>query len=304
MGTGFSYYPKYYSMLKQGERAVYELAQLADKELFGEISQGLRTVVGNALNLWRTSKVLFRHDRRQGCEILRLFAEEEASKFFILIDVVRCPRQERYLLKQQLNYFYDHLAKGIYTQHYESVPADFREVKGYVENFRQAHFLDGPEGFEYIYKNTILDRREELLYTNYVRSDNGCYWVNPRRTLIVPSWETEPEILRTARLMCRMGFANPNSLEQIAIQWRKFPLNDTTHWGEIRNQNYETIKTLQELGLIRETNTADVEIVLDRWNFPLYPLNLRQLPEENLVEVRKDMQASWERGVYGVPEEY
>ena len=104
--------------------------------------------------------------------------------------------------------------------------------------------------------------------------------------------------------MCRMGFTNPNSLEQIAIQWRKFPLNDKTYWGEIRDQNYETIKTLQELGLIGEINTADVEIVLDRWNFPLYPLNLRQLPEENLVEVRKDMQAAWERGVYGVPEEY
>jgi len=61
-------------------RAIKDLSQLSDAELFSELSKGLRLFVGNAIRLWRDARKLLAADRAQGFEILRLFTEEEAAK--------------------------------------------------------------------------------------------------------------------------------------------------------------------------------------------------------------------------------
>jgi hypothetical protein len=74
-------------------RAIKDLSQLNDAELLSEVSEGPCLCVGNALRLWRDARKLRVSRRAQGFEILRLFVEEEAAKFHILLDAVRCPRQ-------------------------------------------------------------------------------------------------------------------------------------------------------------------------------------------------------------------
>jgi hypothetical protein len=287
------------------DRALTELGQRSDEHFFAAVATGLRAVTANALGLWRDFAVMHHHGRRQGAEILRAFVEEEAAKFFILLDAVRCPRASP-LFGRQLRYFYGHLAKGIYARHYQYSPADFAEVQRYVASHRAEYYLDGPEGFEWIFRNEILERRETHIYVNYVRTDDGPAWISPRRTIIAEPWAVQPQTLALARTMCRLGFAAPASVAAVAAVWRPFLLDRTTTWGAIYQQNIQTLNDLKSRGLIPREHPQDVDFILDCWNFPLYPLDLQPdgtTPQE-LVEHRRRLQAAWERSVYGVPDEY
>jgi hypothetical protein len=73
------------------DREVTELAQRSDEDFFAEIAVGLRAVATNALSFRRDFLVMHHRGRKQGAEILRVFVTEEAAKFFILMDAVRCP---------------------------------------------------------------------------------------------------------------------------------------------------------------------------------------------------------------------
>ena len=82
---------------------------------------------GNALLLWRDATRLAMACRPQGYQILKFLVEEEAAKFHILLDAVRCPRQTNDMFARQLRYFTKHLARGLYTMAYEWVPMGLTE---------------------------------------------------------------------------------------------------------------------------------------------------------------------------------
>jgi hypothetical protein len=50
---------------------------------------------------------------------LKLFVEEEAAKFHILLDAVRCPREPADRFSRQLGYFNQHPVKGLYAECYD-----------------------------------------------------------------------------------------------------------------------------------------------------------------------------------------
>jgi subtilisin family serine protease len=65
------------------------------------------------------------------------FAEEEAAKFHILLDAVRCPRQPAEIFSRQLSYFNAHIAKGLYANYYKIfAPADLPEIRRYMDSSR------------------------------------------------------------------------------------------------------------------------------------------------------------------------
>src|SRR5437867_4176591 len=95
-------------------KAINDLVQLSDSEFFSAIAEGLRLVMRNVARLRDGATVLGRSEHRHASRVLSAIAEEEASKFLILLDAVRCPRD--YRLPEQLDRFSSHLAKGIYAK--------------------------------------------------------------------------------------------------------------------------------------------------------------------------------------------
>lgn len=88
----------------------------------------------------------------RGAWILDQLASEEAAKFLMLLDAASCPRE---LLKGHLvRRFYDHLTRAIYVAACHWKPGSFREFRSYVERERQSHYLDGPNGLDWIYRNS------------------------------------------------------------------------------------------------------------------------------------------------------
>ena len=192
-----------------------------------------------------------------GSEILRLAAEEEAAKVLILLDAVRCPRVERQSdFNRQLQYFNDHLAKGIYAQYCWRRPHSFSAVREWVDRERKEYYLDGPNNVDWIFYNEILRQREETIYVDYVENDGAHFWHDPRCT------------------------------DELGLQ--TIDENLTVH--ALFDLNNNCLESLHAVGLLETDDSGVITTIANRWLFPLYPLDLRKdrVSKDELRNIQRD----------------
>jgi len=258
-------------------KAIRDLARLSDSELFREISNGLELVLENAHQIEEHSRFLAENGKTRGYKILHAIAAEEAAKYLILIDAIRCPRSSSKIFSRQLGHFDKHLSKGIYAHYYELSPATFREVREWIESELEEYYLDGPEGFEWIFRNEILQRREEIFYVDYIESDNEHQWFSPKQYDIDNATlmgVITPPIMEIARALRDAGFNNPDALALIAEFWRPIPITDNLTWNELREYNCQTLNKLESKNLLHTSSKSIFSKIIDKWLFPLYCIDL------------------------------
>lgn len=169
-------------------RAIKDLAQLSDADLLDALSRGLSGCMRNSLQLWRGCRSLHHADKPQCFRIVRMFVEEEAAKFLILRDAVRCPRTPPNIFTRHLGNFNQHLAKGLYSRYYGYVLMSLQEANEHLERDRRTHYLDGPSDVDWIFRNDILREREEAVYVDHIATDDGHFWhcPVPERPISIP----------------------------------------------------------------------------------------------------------------------
>jgi AbiV family abortive infection protein len=277
-------------------RAIKDLFNVNDAEFLAEVSAGLRLCLGNAQRLWRDARKLCTSRRPQGFEILRLFAEEEAAKFHILLDAVRCPRKPADRFVRQLSYFNQHLAKGLYAGYYNFVrPSDLAEVRRYMDRERQTLYLDGLNDVDWVFRNDILRKREESIYVDYVAYADSAvdehHWHSPDPRLM-GLWllSGRPRVLDVALAIHGAGMTTEAALAKIADLWCASPVDDTIKWPALHQLNVRTLNILEESRLLRVRPDSAYKRVANEWLFPLYPLDLGKLDidPEDLREVQRN----------------
>lgn len=274
-------------------KAIRDLAQLSDEELWDAISQGLLACIQNSLQLWRGCRCLISADKPQCFTILRAFVEEEAAKFLILMDATRCPRSPADIFSRQLGNFSQHLAKGLYSRYYRYVLMNLHEAKGHLERDRRSHYLDGPSDVDWIFRNDIVRGREEAIYVDYLATDQGHYWHYPvPERLRIGIWNRQPMVLSVGRALRAAGFCSPASLRVIADYWRGIPLDEEIDGARrTRELNHRTLELLAEANLLRRRPQSDYQLIVNEWRLPLYPLDLSAIKVE-LDELRR-IQENW-----------
>jgi len=277
-------------------RAIKDLSQLDDAELFSEVSKGLRLCVVNSLRLWRDARELLASRRPQGSAILRLFVEEEAAKFHILLDAVRCPRQPADRFGRQLGYFNQHLAKGLYAKYYNLFsPSDLAEIRLHMDRERQTLYLDGLNDVDWVFQNDILRQREESIYVDYVayadNFRNEHHWHSPDpRLMRLWLYRNRPRVLDVALAIHGAGMTTAAALAKIAEVWRASSMDDSIKWPVLRQLNVRTLNILEESKLLRVRPDSVYRRVADDWLFPLYPLDLGriEIDPEDLQAVQRN----------------
>lgn len=274
------------------KRAIRDLAGFPDERLFAELSVGIPLIVQNAVSLDETARSLHQQSNHRGAEVFSGFAEEEAAKVLILIDLLRCPENsgKRGATAQ---YFYGHVAKRIYamTCWYPRI-SSFREFCDFVKNESEPYYLDGPNLVDWILWNSILAERDQSLYVDYVQDvtvEAGAFhWRTPFPSLPTP-YQT-PECVKLVQALLDAGAVSPDSLAVIAGIWRAFePTPDTTR-RELRSRIAYTLNRLVEAGL----SPADkplLQTIITSWSFPLWPLEIqkpRAKQEDLLEELREE----------------
>jgi hypothetical protein len=145
-------------------KAIRDLVQLRDSALFEEIAKGLQLVAKNVARLSDGRRALAEASMAHAARVLGKMAEEEASKYFILLDAVRCPRQPQPRLVSHLGRFHDHLAKGLYAKACMYRPSSLGQLQEYLDLDRNDFYLDGFHGVEWVFRNDVTGGREDALY--------------------------------------------------------------------------------------------------------------------------------------------
>jgi hypothetical protein len=262
--------------------------QLPERSRLDVIAEGLGLLVEHVQALRDDLWQLAQEERPRGFAVLAAFGDEEAAKVLVLLDLVRMGWRDPSGSSKQLHRFYEHLARCIYAELEAMRPADFREVRSIVDSARSALYLDGPNDYDWIFRNQLIARREESLYVDYVHDEDGNRWTSPARYD-----STQFGYLTTAQdliaSMHRIGLTSRGGLDVIAQAWVDQLIADDTHWQEVRALNWRIIQELDSKGLmLADVGQEDVQRVHDRWGFPLTSLDLseRKVTEAQLRAVR------------------
>ena len=257
-------------------RAIADLTQLNDVAFLREVSAGMQAVLRNAQGLFQDAGELWNIGRHRAAEILAKFAEEEGAKYHILLDAVRCNR-DGHALSRQLRRFNDHLAKGLYANYLWIAPASYGEVLEFLERERRSLYLDGPNDVDWIFRNSILQEREEAIYVDYIDDGGEHSWLEPHPPVTSQFPLTEPRSVSLALRLHRAGFDGSASLAEIAGLWRGVTFSPSDHWQRCHKLKLETIETLSERGLLTRDGAAEAGRLAWDWLFPLHGADLKEI---------------------------
>lgn len=161
-------------------RRLRTIAQLPEDQRFAVLAEGMQLLAENVVTLEADATTLAASRRNRSAAVLRGFADEEAAKVLILLDLARAGWNEQAAVAACFSRFYDHLARGLYVRAYDGSPADLAEVRRYVDRLRQKYYLDGPMDVDWIFRNEVLTDREEQLYVDYIEDEHGSrHWTGP-----------------------------------------------------------------------------------------------------------------------------
>jgi AbiV family abortive infection protein len=259
-------------------KKIKDLCLLNDSNLFEVISQGLTLTYENANNIIKDSIFLKQNKHHQGSEILENLGNEEAAKFLILLDAIRCDRKKQGYFSRQLKYFSNHLARNIYANYCCMSPADFLEVREIIENERVQYYLDGPEYKNWVYRNTHISKRESCMYVDYVKIEDKYHWISPNNQPMKESIYgslSHSSIFILIKALHTTGCTSPDGLKVIASKWRPIEIKDDMSCVELEKINSDILEELGKRTLLHNIKN-EINILKNCWLYPLYQLDLNE----------------------------
>lgn len=279
-------------------REFQRLEELSTDETRARVAEGMALVADNVRDLLEQAESV-REEAPRLAEIARIHAGEEAGKALILLDYVRPPAGvDQGDLSRHIKTAGRHLARGLYVQYYRMSPATFGEALNWVRRERRSHYLDGPEAVEWIFRNRILDRRESVLYVDYVEQEGELRWRSPLEHAV--RWEeigrflSVPRICRVLLALDRLALIDAEALARLSRTWSDVELTEETRWGDCRQQNDEWLMGCLEADLVRRDGDGtddDLGFVRERLYWPICGVNL------SLNEVRAEVEERRERAM-------
>ncbi len=278
-----------------GLRQAYKISQKPYEERLDLIAEGLPIILESAASLWNAATKLTENPREY--QILEGLAEEEAAKILILLDAVRCPKSlVSSKMGQIIKNFYDHLARILYGEAQGWKPSNLEELRRYVDQERRAHYLDGDSG-EHIFPNWSVFKRESLLYADLASYEGGpLHWNKPQgmpAELFANPYIRKPYSLKIAEALSALGALERRGLAIIAEVWGQLEFKTFENFENSEELTRQMTERLIADDLTSEqASNADVQLLYDVWQMPMYNLDLRLL-DVTLEELNEERQTVW-----------
>jgi hypothetical protein len=275
------------------------LCQLPEEQRFDLIAEGLPIVLESARGFWRACEGLADKYPREA-KVLEGFAEEEAAKTLILMDVVRCPsKMVAKRIGDMMKLFYDHLARRLYAEAQGWQPMHVVQLQEYLDSERKAHYLEGHIG-EYIVPNFYITMREAQLYADIQTSEDGiASWSAPQvYTSGLPRYP--PTALTVVEALSALGIFTRKGLAATAEVWGQLDFKNAQTRDDAERLTQHLLTRLLAEGLPSEAVTQEHAHALYRnWQMPMYNLDFKliEVPLADLVAER-DANFQAEMGYY------
>jgi AbiV family abortive infection protein len=216
------------------------ICQMSATNRLAFIAEGLPIIHASAKGFWFASAQLRENPREAA--VLAGFAQEEAAKILILLDVVRCPEKRiADRISKLVNWFYKHHQRLIYAQLAEWWFDDLAALQEAVKPLRKDHDLEGNMG-EFIVPNSTLYRRESKLYADVEAYEDGTpVWHAPTvwHAPIVPASDFASRMPTIVQVVDAMAACGIFTLEGLAIT--------SEVWGQLEFQDKETLRDAERL---------------------------------------------------------
>lgn len=277
-----------------GLRQARALCGMSHGERLAFLAKGLPSILASAERYWAAAVQL--KEARREASVLRGHASEEAAKILILMDAARCPRK---LVSSRMGkivqWFYDHLARLIYSESVLWQPPDLAELRSWVDLNRKSHTLEGDLG-EYVFPNWSLFSRESQLYSDVLRTENGAITWNTPGSLDLLIGEvplTEPPALKLAKAMADCGFFSYQGLRATSEIWSTTTFTAQQDWSDSYPLIYALLERVNEeqLPIVRDIDQQSMAI-LEHWQLPMYDF------EFGLIEVSMEELESTQNAIY------
>jgi hypothetical protein len=176
------------------------------------------------------------------------------------------------------DWFYDHLARLIYADATSWSAMHVTQLREYVDNSRQAHYLEGEFG-EYILPNPELSERERMLYADIeAYEDEQPVWNAPKGfPSLLPTFT--PPALALAQSLAVLGVFHVEGLRATAEIWNAVEFKDTQGVSDSERLTEQLLRRLiDEKRSADEATDTDVSRLYHSWQIPMYNLDFSLLP--------------------------
>jgi hypothetical protein len=241
------------------------------------IAAGLPLIAASAQGFWEAGERL--KDNPREAAVLQGFAEEEAAKALILVDLVRCPAEKvDGRVGRIVKNFYSHLARLIYAKAQTWRPVNVKQLQEYVDTDRQAHYLEGGMS-EYIVPNWTIYSRENALYVDIEMHEDGVPKWNDPWLLARIDIPVHSQALRLVLALRAVGAFSRAGLQILSEIWGQVDFRSDEHSQNAEELTRQTGTRLEAHGLVTEACTDDdVSTFYHSWQMPMYNVEFGMIP--------------------------
>ena len=258
-----------------GGKNIKLLCNMSPDERLKVISRGLPLILENAECFYKASLLI--DDDSVAREMLLRHADEEAAKILVLMDIARCPKHRIATdVGKMVKWFYDHLARLLYSRAYGWHANSISELKFYINEERKSHYTDGAVG-EYIYPNSEIYWRESGMYVDLVIKDGEPEWESPRKIMSTGMY-SEPQSLRIGTSLRNLDLLSLDSLRAISDIWEKVEFTDTASVFDNQKLVEELLGRVDQDKLAHpEDASNDASLLYRLWQMPMYDFDLKMI---------------------------
>lgn len=246
-------------------------------------------------------------DELERCNAARAFraarlvhnaGHEEAGKFLVLVDVFRAPEAGQAAIARQFRRAGDHLSKLIYAQMSDYSIGSQSELVKAVDHHRKGLYLDGPNDYDWIFRNELLSERERALYIDLVDAEGSLQWWTPvDYEMPIPV----PFSIRLVRDLMSTELLTPAGLEVLEEAWTGFDAQKECHCTEWQRRTEEALLTFPQANESEGTLNASADFITRHWLMPMVELavEIQKVSQDELVARREDAYQAWINEEFG-----
>lgn len=212
---------------------------------------------------------------------------EEAGKFLILIDAWRAPGAKQRVISRQFERAGIHLAKMIYAQIADYSISSQAELQRAVRSHRQGLYLDGPNDYDFIFRNDLLWERESAMYVDLVDSEGELEWWTPSDYAMAIS---VPYPMRLVTYLLGTELVSEYGLAVLSESWKGFDPHRDSRASEWTERTVKALSAFPDKNIKNGRLTKSASFIARQWPMPMVELEV----EEEVVSLEK-LQADRER---------
>lgn len=295
------------SDVKVKPRRLQEIVHMNASDRWDVIGEGLVVLGERVATLAESVERLEKAKEISGAAALNVICTEEAAKVLILLDMARIPHSQA-MLNAACDYFYDHLARSIYARVHSGNPDHFGETAQYIESMRASHYVDGPTGADWIFRNDLQRERDTALYVDYEEVEPGKFsWTGGHLEYL----SSHQPVTDLVLAMKASGLLTSEGIRVVADTWNGVEFDNSSRWDVCWDLNCKILNELFNKDLngvepaareeFKHARAKAGETVAQGWTFPLLHLDLTidNVREEEIQEAQRASYQQWLQDEFG-----